>query len=353
MSQHSRLIRWQAPVDTDRNNVAQAHSTFYKDEGGQAKTYDFELNLLRAEREVSVGARLWCVKCKGKQPEIFVSPNLFRVERCTAVQTKKGVCVGNPHVLNVGKGTGDWEKHENVQTFCAEEKCVAVRVHCKFNAVSRSFCCKSCGAKTRFSVQLHTDKRRSAQLKPVLVMSKRKIPVVMREKSTKEIEAFKSQKREERKRKAPWKSKFNLKVYDSPNGAPRKTAQQADNMMQLMLENERLLQDNCALREENVGLKRHCNELRTTHQAAMDNIVVNHEALAQKVQSLMQIKQHDNMCDVIEQDMYNPSRPTLGDIFDMDDEKLVPLNMFATLDDIDPPLTPLADVTEDDLNFVE
>lgn len=353
MSQHGRLIRWQAPVHTDRNNVAQAYSIFYKDEGGQAKTYDFELNLLRAEREVSVGARLWCVKCNALQPEKFVSPKLFRVERCTAVQILKGSNVENPHVLNVGNGAGDWEKHENVQTFCAEEKCIAVKVHCKFNAVSRSFCCKSCGAKTRFLVQVHTDKRRSAQLKPVLVMSKRKIPVVMRKKSTKEIEAFKSQKREERKRKAPWKSKFNLKVFDSPNDAPRKTSERADNMMQLMLENERLLRDNFVLREENVGLKRHCNELRTTHKVAMDKIVVNHEALAQKVQTLMQIKQHNNMCDVIEQDMYNPSRPTLGDIFDMTDEKLLPLNMFAMLDDIDPPLSPLADVTEDDLNFVE
>lgn len=196
------LLRQQPALYVSADGIRHSHSVHYKDEGGKSNTYAFDINLLDREQEISVGAKLVCdnPKCAREVTQQFVSPHFFRVTACQSIRARNKKKAPDPHMLNGDRGIGAWSKQRNVYTLCADEDCAAARVHCNFLSVNNSLKCKGCGCKTFYQVCALTDAKRTVELAPVLVKSKRKIPVYMRKKDEKEIEDFMRQKRTRKKR---------------------------------------------------------------------------------------------------------------------------------------------------------
>lgn len=353
------LLRQQPALYVGADGTRYAHSVHYKDEGGKSNTYAFDINLLDREQEISVGAKLVCdnLKCtRDKSTQQFVSRHFFRVTACHSLRARSKKKASDPHMLNGDRGIGAWSKQRNVHTLCANEDCTAARVHCNFLTVNNSLKCKGCGCKTYYQVCALTDAERTIELAPVLVKSKRKIPVNMREKSEKEIEDFIKQKRTRQKHTfAPIKRKRGMTESATPkvgtkNTSKKKKSRSTVDLSQcaslvrpplagagstendLMLQNERLIARNNTLQKELDATKQKLEMLADYGRAELTKARDNFYTILHRTNEL--IAAHNTFVAEAELKFYDP----------YEDGSKMPIDFFAHLEQ----LPPLEEVTNAD-----
>ena len=190
----SPLICKQPPAFVNAHNKKQKYAVIYKDEGGKyTRHYPLELSIAQTTRKVSLASFIKCNNpaCSRhiqvySSPE-FASDTLFQVEACNRSGFRGPLRFSKTPV-------SVWRQKANVWSFETFND-VALEVHCKFQKVSCKVSCPVCSGLTQFVVAVATDDGCIEETLPVVVKSKRKIPASMRNKSQREINAYKAKSR--------------------------------------------------------------------------------------------------------------------------------------------------------------
>ena len=367
----TNLLRSQPALHVDADGRRHSHSVHYKDEGGSKTSYTFDLNLLQREKEFCVGADLMCSnpKCAhATASKNFVGPHMFQVAKCTAIHLRGKGKSADPHMLNGNCGIGAWSKRRNAYTFCAETNCAAARLHCRFKTVNNTSKCKTCGAATHYAVSLLTDAKRTVTLAPVVVRSKRKIPVSMRKKSEKEIKEFILQRSREKRLSTCIKRKRALttEAVETPKAgsAAKRVKKQHDavNLTQcgsivqaphayadaargdLILQNEKLRAQNNKLQRENKELQNEVDFTRTSMDMLADYC---RKELLKVRDNFFTILHHTNELTTAHNKMVAERELKFYDPYE--DNAKIPIEFFAQIKH----LPPLGEVTDKDFDFFD
>lgn len=185
----SPLIKAQPKPFVDVKGVNQGYVVVYKDEGGKhTYHYTMRVSLPPTTHTVSIAAYAQCrdpacsQHCDVLPPPQFVSDQLFHVRECARAGFK-GPLPRAPIPVYA------WREKANVwsyKTFMDD----SVVIKCNFLKVTSKCMCSACGGETHFKIAVATDNNCVDTSLPICVMSKRKIPASMRQKSPKEIKAF-------------------------------------------------------------------------------------------------------------------------------------------------------------------
>lgn len=190
----SPLISKQPLAFVNAHNKKQKYAVIYKDEGGKyTRHYPLRLSIAQATRKVSLASFIKCNNpACSRHVQVYSSPEfagdtLFQVEACNR-SGFRGPLRFSTSPVSV------WADKANVWSFETFND-VALEVHCKFLKVSCKVSCPVCSGLTQFVVAVATDDGCIEETLPVVVKSKRKIPASMRNKSQREINAYKAKSR--------------------------------------------------------------------------------------------------------------------------------------------------------------
>ena len=219
-----RVIAKQPAAFVNEHNKRQKFAVIYKDEGGKHTChYSLRLSLVPSNRKVSIVAFTKCTKpgCSYHRSitssPSFAGKSLFQVVSCNRAGYCGPLFPSKTHVK-------EWAKKRDVWSFQASnDSCIDVE--CKFLKVSCKVSCPSCSGMTQFVVAVATDSGIIEETLPVFVKSKRKIPASMRNKSQREINAYKAKSRQEKRclltetKSTPIKRKLALTSFtmNTPN----------------------------------------------------------------------------------------------------------------------------------------